>query len=124
MQAAVTHNVWHAARATDEPLFRICTRCNQAEETLLHRHWTCPNLNQCEHPAVKNTQHLIRRAEAGVEDNAAFWLGCTLTGSMVNPAVGLMSATDCISQTEGDFAGILKKTGVCGVGGSGGGVQI
>ena len=91
LQVAVAHNVWHASRATDDPLFMECTRCNQADETLLHRYWTCPNLDRCDHPAVKKTQHLVQRAVAGVEDNAAFWLGCTLTGSMVKPAVGLVS---------------------------------
>ena len=113
MQAAVTHNVWHVSRATGDPLFMKCARCNMADETLLHRHWACPNLEKCEHPTVPGTQHLIQRAIAGVEDNAAFWLGCTLTGGVVNPAAGLVPREDCITQIEGDFAGILKKTGVC-----------
>ena len=82
---------------------------------MLHRIWTCPNLRDSDHPAIKNTQHLIPRAVAGVEDNAAFWLGCVLTGSMVNPMVGLVPRRDCITQIEGDFVGILKNTGVCGV---------
>ena len=55
LQAAVTHNVWPAARVADDPLLMICTRCNQAAETLLHRHWACLNLEQCDHPAVKKT---------------------------------------------------------------------
>ena len=49
---------------------------------MLHRHWTCPNLCDSDHPALNNTQHLIPRAVAGVDDNAAFWRGCILTGSM------------------------------------------
>lgn len=120
MQAAVTHNVWYASRATGDPFFMQCTRCNQGEEPLLHRCWACPNLNDSDQPAIKNTQHLIPRAVAGKEDNAAFWLGCVLRGSMVNPMVGLAPRRDCITQTEGDFVGILRKTGVCGVDGSGG----
>ena len=32
LQAAVAHNVWHASRATDDPLFMQCARCNQGEE--------------------------------------------------------------------------------------------
>ena len=52
---------------------------------MFHRRWTCPNLRDSDHPAIKNTQRLIPRAVADVEDNAAFWLGWILTGSMVNP---------------------------------------
>ena len=114
-QAAVTHNVWCKTRASDDPLFRRCTRCDQGEETLLHRHWTCPNLDASDHPAIKSTQQLIPRAVEGVIDNAAFWLGCVLTGNMVNPPVGLVSIRDCITHVEGNFVDILRSIGVCGV---------
>ena len=60
------------------------------------------------------------QGRGGRRGHAAFWLGYTLTGSMVNLAVGLVSFKECIAQVEGDFAGILKKTGVYGVNGSGG----
>ena len=68
---------------------------------------------------MKKTQHLVQRAAAGVEGNAAFWLGSTLASGLIKPAVGLVSIKDCITQVEGDFGGIFKKTGVCGVDGSG-----
>ena len=117
LQAAVTHNVWCASRATDDPLFMQCPRCGHDKETLLHRHWTCPDLNNCVHPAVRGAQHLIPRTVDGVEDNAAFWLGCVLTGKMVNPQVGLVPLRGCITHVEGNFADILKSTGVDGSGG-------
>ena len=120
LQAAVLHNVWTKDRATDDPLLKICNRCNQEVETLLHRHWTCPNLTQCDRPAVKKTQYLPQRATNEVEHNAAFWFGCTLTGGMLELAVGLIFAKDCITHREGNFADIPKATGVCGVDGSGG----
>ena len=85
LQAAVTHNVWCASRGTDDPLFTQRPRCGHDKETLLHRHWICPNLDDSDHPAVRGAQHLITRAVDGVVDNAAFWLGCVLTGNMVNP---------------------------------------
>ena len=56
LQAAVTHNVWPAARATDDPLLMMCTRCNLEPEALFHRHWTCPNLELADHLAVSKTQ--------------------------------------------------------------------
>ena len=39
---------------------------------------------------------------------------------MIEPAVGLIPARDCITHRVGDFTKILKATGVCGVDGSGG----
>ena len=121
LQAAVLHNVWTKERASDDPLMQKRTRCNLGEvETLLHRHWTCPNLRECDRLAVKKTQHLVQRATNEVESNAALWLGCTLTGGMIEPAVGLISAQDCITHRVGDFTKVLQATGVCGVDGSGG----
>ena len=108
LQAAVAHNIWCSLRATDDPLFMKCTRCGQGDETLLHRRWACPNLNDSDHPAIKNTQHLVPRAVAGVADNAAFWLGCVLTGNMANQKVGLVPMPDCITQIEGNFVDILR----------------
>ena len=120
MQAAVTHNIWCSSRATDDPLFTQCTRCGQGDETLLHRHWACPMLDDSDRPAIKHTQRLVPRAVAGVADNAAFWLGYVLAGNMVNQKVGLVPMRDCITQTEGNFVDILRRTGVCGVDGPGG----
>ena len=121
LQAVVLHNVWTKQRASDDPLMQKCIRCDSGDvETLLHRHWTCKNLRECEHQAVKKTQRFVQRTTNGVEDNAAFWLGCTLTGGMVEPAVGLVAAQDCITHRVGDFTKFLKATGVCGVDGSGG----
>ena len=37
LQANVT-TIWPAARATDDPLLMICTRCSLEPESLLHRH--------------------------------------------------------------------------------------
>lgn len=68
LQAAVTHKIWCASRATDDPLFMQCPRCGDPKETLLRRHWFCPDLGNCRHPAVRGTQHLIPEAIKGVED--------------------------------------------------------
>ena len=98
-----------------------CARCGTGDiETLLHRHWTCRNLQDCDHPAVTRTQYLVQRAASEVDNNAAFWLECTLTGGMVKPAVGLVPVKDCVTHRVGEFAKILKATGVCGVDGAGG----
>lgn len=39
---------------------------------------------------------------------------------MVNQKVGLVPMRDCITQIEGNFVDIIRRTGVCGVDGSGG----
>ena len=76
LQAAVTHNVWCASRASEDPLLMQCPRCGGETETLLHRFWTCPNYCAADHPAIRGTQHLIPDAVAGCESNSPFWLGC------------------------------------------------
>ena len=39
LQAAATHDVWCASRASEDPLLMRCPRCGGENETLLHRHW-------------------------------------------------------------------------------------
>ena len=43
LQTVVTHNVWCAFRATQDPTLIVRPRCGGEPETLLHRFWTCPN---------------------------------------------------------------------------------
>ena len=43
LRAVVTHNVWYAQRATKDTDLRMCPRCGEEEESVLHRHWTCKN---------------------------------------------------------------------------------
>ena len=59
LRAAVTHNVWCASRASEDPLLMQCSRCGGEAETLLHRFWTCPNTCVADQPAINGTQHLI-----------------------------------------------------------------
>ena len=54
-RAVVTHNVWYAQRATKDTDLRMCPRCGEEEESLLHRHWTCKNNGLCTHPDVVNS---------------------------------------------------------------------
>ena len=99
LQVAVAHNVWCASRATQDPLLMKRTRCGGEAETLLHRFWTCPNNCDAAHPAIKGARRLIPDAVAGCDSNSAFWLGCLLTGSMVNPKVGRFPIQDCTTTT-------------------------
>ena len=87
LQAAATHNVWCASRVTQDPTLSLCSRCGGEPETLLHRFWTCPNNAQCVHPDIAGVQHLISEANAVCSSNAAFWLGCLITGGMLNPMI-------------------------------------
>ena len=70
LQAAVTHNIWCAVRASSDPTQHICPRCGLASETLLHRLWTCPNNELCSHPDVISTQGLRDQAATGCDNNA------------------------------------------------------
>lgn len=96
-------------------------RCVRGEaETLLHRFWTCPKNCDAAHPDIAGAQHLIPDVVAGCGSNAAFWLGCLITGGMLNPKVGRVPVKDCITTICWRFAEILKLIGRCGVDGFGG----
>ena len=71
LQAAVTHNVWCASRATQDPLLSQCSTCGGEAETLFHCFWTCPNNGEAVHPDIAGAQHLISDAVAGCGSNAA-----------------------------------------------------
>ena len=96
----MTHNVWYARRATKDSDLLVCTRCGAEEESLL--------------------QYLIPEARGGCPDQAAFWLGGILPGSMLPPKPAPVLRARCNPVTVGDFARILKATGRCGVDASGG----
>lgn len=120
LQAAVTHSIWWAVRASSDLTQHICPRCGLGSETLLHRLWACLNNELCPHPDVINAQGPRDHAAAGCDDNAAFWLGCLITGHMTNPKRECVLLKDCITVTTGNFAEMLRRTGRAGVDGSGG----
>ena len=120
LRAVVTHNVWYAQRTTKDTDLRTCPRCGAEEESLLHRLWTCKNDELCTHPDVVNSQNLIHEARSGCPEQAAFWLGGILPGSMLPIKPMPVLREQCKPTTVGDFARILRATGRCGVDGSGG----
>ena len=124
LRAIVTHNVWYAQRATKDPKKWRCPRCGEGNETLLHRLWTCPDINNCTHPAVATTQGMISQAVQGCAPDgpkqSCLWLGGLLPASMQPPRPPVISKRDCYAREVGNFAKCLKATGKCGVDGSGG----
>ena len=63
LQAAVTHNVWCASRATQDRTLILCLRCGGEPETLLHRFWTCNNnapYSRCHLRMQLQCRHLAR----------------------------------------------------------------
>ena len=112
--------MWYAQRATKDTELWTGTRCGEAEETLLHRAWTCRNNALCTLPDVTGSQDLIHEAINGCPEQSAFWLGGLLTGNMLPAKPSPVLRAECNATVVGDFAKILKATGRCGVDGSGG----
>lgn len=110
LEAAVTHNIWWAARATDDVQRQLCVRCDKFPETLFHRLYTCEN----------TTQDLDQKAVDGHPSNSAFWLGCIHTAQMHAPKGGDAFMSECGPNITGDFLELFRRTGRCGVDGSGG----
>ena len=107
LRAIVTHNVWYAQRATKDTEQWSCTRCGEADETLLHRLWTCKNNDLCTHPDVASTQNLVHEAINGCPEQSAFWLGGLLTGNMLPAKPPPVTRAECNATVVGDFAKIL-----------------
>ena len=101
LRAVVTHNVWYAQRATKDTEQWSCARCGAADETLLHRLWTCKNNEQCTHPDVIGSQDLVREAIHGCPDQSAFWLGGLLTGDMLPAKPPPVNSSECNARCQG-----------------------
>ena len=124
LEAAVTHDVWRAARAKPRRLeLQLCPQCGIHPETLLHRHWTCSDIATCTHEAATQSQHLVARA--AVEPHlSSLWLGWVLPAGLglPKPPPSPVYRKDCVGVFggDGDFVSLLRKTWLVGLDGSGG----
>ena len=76
LETMIAARSWPLARASEcyPEVPSTCVRCGSAPETDLHVFWQCPANKNIDDACVKDTQVLIKQAEAGSVEFPCFWL--------------------------------------------------
>jgi len=76
LETVMSARSWPAARINQAypEVPNKCLRCGLAPEDDLHVYWQCPANKNIDDPCVKDTQVLVKSAEAGCVNYPCFWL--------------------------------------------------
>ena len=76
LTTSLAGGIWPQSRKCDEGLIEeaTCPNCLTESQDDFHLIWGCSKLQECEHPAIMKTNHLIPKARTSYKELPCYWL--------------------------------------------------